>query len=106
MAYVAYKYEDEELKSIVDKIKKFDDLYNWIYDNKPEILKKYIEMLIGTEEYSTYCINPKLKKYIWNIYRQINKNEIKKRIHLRDKYPQALNYDICQEMDRMFYQFF
>lgn len=105
IAYIAYKYEDEELKSTVDKIKKFDDLYNWIYDNKPAILKQYIEMLTGTKEYSTYCINPKLKEYIWKIYRQINKNEREKWIHLRDKYPQTL-YNILEEIERMFPQFF
>lgn len=105
IAYIAYKYEDEELKSTVDKIKKFDDLYNWIYDNKPAILKQYIEMLTGTKEYSTYCINPKLKEYILKIYRQINKNEREKWIHLRDKYPQTL-YNILEEIERMFPQFF
>ena len=62
-------------------------------------------MLTGTKEYSTYCINPKLKEYILKIYRQINKNEREKWIHLRDKYPQTL-YNILEEIERMFPQFF
>lgn len=103
IACIAYKNENEELKSVVDRIKKFDDLYKWIYTNKFFILKEYIELLVGTKEYSTYCINPPLKEYIWNLYRKICKNEREKKRHLRQKYPPQLNNDFYEEMEKMFF---
>lgn len=102
IAQIAYKNEDECLKLIVKKFKKFDELYKCLYVNNPFIIKEYIELLIGKKEYSTYYINPKLKDCIWHIKRKIYKNKREKKRHLRLKHPPTFDNNFWDEMERMF----
>ena len=71
---IAYNNEDEELKLVVNKIKRFDDLYDWLYYNKPTYIQDYIEPMLKGEQYSSYCINPNIRKCIWSVYHKIKKD--------------------------------
>ena len=85
VAYIAYKFEIQELKNIVNKLRGFDKLYNWIYANNFDILKDYINILINGQDYSVYYINPKFQKLVTKIYRRIKKNETVRYNYLRKK---------------------
>lgn len=71
---IAYNNEDEELKLVVNKLRKFEELYDWLYYNKPSYIQDYINPMLKGELYSSYCINPNIKKYIWSVYNKIKKD--------------------------------